>query len=676
MGALRVAVDIGGTFTDVCVFNEENQEIRVAKVASTPNPVDAVLSGVRRAGVDLADVALFSHGTTVATNALITRAFPRAAMVTTRGFRDVIEIRRGTRDDLWDAYKDVAPPYIPRRHRLEVTERIDFQGRVVEPLDEAEARDVARILGRRDVKSVAVCFINAYASGEHESQMKRILEEELPGIPVCTSSEVLSEIFEHERFSTSVANAVVTPLVVRYIEELDEVLRDGGYGGDLLLLHSGGGVMTPTGVRDLPVRLALSGPAAGAIACRDLAALAGFNHAIGLDMGGTSTDITLVADGTLRVTNEWAVEYGYPICLPSIDIMTIGAGGGSIARVDDAGSLRNGPQSAGSVPGPACYAAGGKSATNTDANLTLGRLSGNLAGSMTLDAELGREAIRANIAEPLDMSIDEAALAVVAVANANMADAVRLISIQKGYDPRDFVLVTFGGAGPLHGAALATELDIPAVLVPPNPGISSALGCLLVDVQHDLSTMFIAVVSDVKQEVIEEKFAALEEETRRRLLAEGVASGNIALERRIDMRYRGQWRSLGVPVPRPLSGLDVVVADFHAAHRREFSFSSEGTPVEIYRLNVKGVGQTPKPSLPYTKPVRYMPEPTARRSVRFDAHQERIDAAVYDRDQLRPGAYIAGPAIVDQLDSTTVIPPDFTAEVDGHRNIVLRREGA
>ena len=466
-----VAVDVGGTFTDVCVLDDDSGDIRVAKVPSTSDPLEGVLAGVEEAGIDLSDVRLFSHGTTVATNALITRRFPPAAMVTTRDFRDVIEIRRGTRDDLWDAYKDVAPPYIRRRDRFEVTERVDFAGEVVEELDEDDVREVARILKRREVETVAVCFINAFANPDHERRAAEILREELDGVSITTSSEVLPEIFEHERFSTTVANAVLSPLVGGYVQRLADELEQRGYQGDLLLLHSGGGVMTPRTVERLAVRLAASGIAAGAIASRHIAALCGHENAIGLDMGGTSTDISLVYEGEPKVTKEWSVEYGYPIRFPSIEVLTIGAGGGSLAWIDEAGSLRNGPQSAGAEPGPASYGRGGEEPTNTDANLLLGRLGTELiGGGMELDRDAAEAAIRDKVAEPLGLDAMDAAGAVIEVANANMADAVRLISIRKGYDPREFALVVFGGAGPLHGAALAKELMIPTVIVPPQPG--------------------------------------------------------------------------------------------------------------------------------------------------------------------------------------------------------------
>ena len=368
MPNLRVAVDIGGTFTDICILDQDSGQIRIAKTSSTPDPIDGVMAGLQAGRVDLADVALFSHGTTVATNALITRRLPRTAMVCTEGFRDVIEIRRANKDDIWDIYKDVAPPYVPRRDRLTVPERIDAAGTVVTPLDEAAAREVARILRKRGVAAVAVCFMNAYANPANEQRMKAILAEALPGVPVSISSAILPEIFEHERFSTTVVNAALSPVVVDYTTRLGTRLADAGYRSDLLLLHTGGGVMTPNGVKEFAGRLAGSGIAAGAIASRHIAAQCGFPNSIGLDMGGTSCDVSLAYEGQSRVTKDWFIEFGYPIRFPSIEVLTIGAGGGSLAWIDEAGGLRNGPQSAGADPGPACYGHGNTVPTNTDAN--------------------------------------------------------------------------------------------------------------------------------------------------------------------------------------------------------------------------------------------------------------------------------------------------------------------
>ncbi|GAF44471.1 hydantoinase A [Rhodococcus wratislaviensis NBRC 100605] len=669
---LRVAVDVGGTFTDVCIFDSRASTTRVAKVPSTPHdPMEAVVEGVRSAGIDLADVALFSHGTTVATNALITRNFPQAALVTTRGFRDVLEIRDGTKDELWDAYSDVGTPYIRRRDRYEVTERIDYAGEIITPLDEAGAREVARLLRRKQIQTVAICFLNSYVNSAHELRMREILEEELPGVSVSTSSEILPEIFEYDRASTTVANAVLAPLVSGYVNRLEEQLRADGYDGDLLLLHSGGGSMTPAMVERYPVRLAASGIAAGAIAVADIANRCGYPNAIGLDMGGTSTDISLVYDGEIRTTKQWQVEYGFPISFPSIEVLTIGAGGGSLAWIDEAGSLRNGPTSAGADPGPACYAWGGVEPTNTDANLALGRLGSSLiGGGLNLDVDAAEKAIRRVIADRLELDTDTAASNIIQVANANMADAVRLLSIRRGYDPRDFVLVVCGGAGALHGAALAKELNIPTVVVPPHPGITSAQGCLLVDIRHDLSAMFQGLVADIDTAALEREFVRLEREGLERLEHEGVPADRMVLDRSISMRYSGQWRSLTVSAGTGAGFLTEAVERFHEEHERDYSFRRDDTPVEIYQIGLRAIGTTPKPQFPQASvPSTEMPAATGHRSVYFDELGRRVAAPVYNRDDLRFGTEIEGPAIISQLDSTTVVPPGTTAVIDEWANI-------
>jgi N-methylhydantoinase A len=674
MPRLRVAVDIGGTFTDFCILDQDSGTIRIAKTSSTPDPIDGVMTGLDNAKVDLSEVVLFSHGTTVATNALITRKLPRTAMVCTKGFRDVIEIRRANKEDLWDTYKDVAPPYVPRRDRLTVTERIDATGKVVEPLDEAEAREVARVLRKRGVAAVAVCFMNAFINGDNEKRMKDILVEELPGIPISTSSEVLPEIFEHERFSTTVVNAALSPVLVDYTTRLGDRLSNAGYKSDLLLLHTGGGVMTARGVRDFAGRLAGSGIAAGAIASRHIAAQCGYPNSIGLDMGGTSCDVSLAYEGQSRVTKDWYIEFGYPIRFPSIEVMTIGAGGGSLAWIDEAGGLRNGPQSAGARPGPACYGNGNMVPTNTDANVTLGRLGTNLAGgSVKLDGNLAREAVRTGVAEPFGLGLEEAADAIIRVANANMADAVRLISISRGYDPRDFALVAFGGAGALHGAAIAKELSIPTVIVPPNPGITSAMGCLLVDVQHDLAQTYLKGASEANPADIEAAFLALEKDAAERLSHENVTPDQIVMQRTIDMMYQGQWRSLAVNVGNPVGKIEDLVEAFHTQHKREYNFRRDEAPVGLFRLNLRAIGLVPKADLKVNEMTGKVPAPMEKRRVWF-AETGPVDAPVYWRPDIGAGGKFTGPAIVEQFDSTTVVPPGMQAEVDQYLNLILRVE--
>ncbi|MCW6509676.1 hydantoinase/oxoprolinase family protein [Lichenifustis flavocetrariae] len=674
MPNLRVAVDVGGTFTDICIMDETTGAIRIEKTASTRDPIDGIMSGVGKAGIDLTQVALFSHGTTVATNALITRRLPRTAVVGTQGFRDVIEIRRANKEDLWDVYKDVVKPYVPRRDRLTVPERVDAAGRVVEPLDEAAAREMARILKRRGVEAIAVCFMNAYLNGANERAMQAILREAMPDVPISISSVVLPEIFEHERFSTTVANAAVSPVVVDYTTRLGDRLAREGYTRDLLLLHTGGGVMTPASVKDFAARLAGSGIAAGAIASRYIAGLCGYPNSIGLDMGGTSTDVSLAYDGQSRVTKDWHIEFGYPIRFSSIEVLTIGAGGGSLAWTDPAGSLRNGPQSAGAHPGPACYGNGNRQPTNTDANVTLGRLGTRLAGGkITLDPELARTAVAEGVAKPFGLSVPDAADAILRVANANMSDAVRLISISRGYDPRDFALVAFGGAGALHGVDVARELAIPVVIVPPNPGVTSALGCLLVDMQHDFSQSCMVGTEEADPAAIEAQFAEIEREALDRLTHEGVAEADILLQRSVDMMYRGQWRSLAVQAPSRIVSITELVAKFHAEHQREYNFRRDDAPVSLFRINLKATGLVPKAEFPVHEPTGVVPSPAGSRPVWFDGTEH--DTPIYQRDDLPCGFDWVGPAVVEQVDATVVIPPGTRAEVDKYLNILIRVKG-
>tara|TARA_Y100001934_G_C12384605_1_gene794749 strand:- start:4461 stop:6503 length:2043 start_codon:yes stop_codon:yes gene_type:complete len=671
MPHLRVAIDIGGTFTDICIMDEVTGEVRVVKTPSTPeDPLIGAMHGLSEAKINLKDVTLLSHGTTVATNALITRNLPPAAMICTRGFRDVIEIRRADKEELWDTYEDVAPPYINRKSRLVITERIDHAGNIVEPLDEDDAREIARILKKRGVQSVAICLMNSFINPRHEQQLKKILTSEMPDADIITSSDTLPEIFEHERFSTTVVNSILNPVVGRYVKRMNEQLKKAGYLSDLLLLHSGGGVMTPATTQRFAGRLAGSGIAAGAIASRHIAMLCGFENSIGLDMGGTSCDVSLVYNGQSRITKDWGIEFGHPIRFPSIEVLTIGAGGGSLAWIDDAGALHNGPQSAGASPGPACYGKGNLVPTNTDANVVLGRLGGSLAGgNIKLDLVAARNAVKSYAAEPLGMNIDEAAKSIISVANANMADAVRLISISRGYDPRDFALVAFGGAGALHGVALAKELSIPIVIVPPNPGVTSALGCLLVDIRHDLAQSYLMPAKKANANDIETKFIDMENEAINRLKTEGVKSVDMILERSIDMMYAGQWRSLNVAVSSPFISVDIAIESFHKAHNLEYAFRRDEANVDFFRLNLTAIGVTQKAELKKYTNSNHKLNAENTRFVIFDGCDNPIETPIYQHESLPAGTKFKGPAIIEQLDSTTLIPPAVNVEVDEWLNI-------
>ena len=667
----RLAIDVGGTFTDVFVFDEETGKIFVTKTSSTPsNPEKGILEGIAKANISGEDIKVFSHGTTVGTNALIERKLPKTALITTKGFRDVIEIGNGTKKDIWDTYKDKARPYIRRRDRFEVTERTDYKGNILVPVNENEVRELARKLKKRGTESVAVCFINSYVNGENELRVKEILQEELPGAYVCISSEVLPEIFEHERMSTTVINAVLGPIMTSYIKKLEEEMHKRGYKDDILVLHSGGGVMTSSTVPRYAARLASSGIAAGAIASKHIAKICGYQNAIGLDMGGTSTDISLMYDGDIRITKNWAIEYGYPIGFPSIEILTIGAGGGSLAWIDEGGSMRNGPQSAGPYPGPACYGFGGTEPTNTDANLVLGRLNVELlGGSMKLDLEKAKQAVQ-KIADAFGYSIEEAANAIIEVANANMSDALRLISVRRGYDPREFALVAFGGAGPLHGAYLAKELNIPTVIIPPYPGVAAAMGCLLVDVRHDISKTYLKQASEVTLKQLLNEFESMQAEAKVLLQEEGISEEHSTLMNFIDLRYQGQWRSLAVPVSKNHASMEEILELFHREHEREFAYSDRNQNVEIFGLRVTAIGTVPKPEFPKYEPNGSIENALkGNREVYFDGRFVKTN--IYDRDKIPVLSVIEGPAIIEQLDTTTVIPPKFTAKVDIYKNIII-----
>jgi N-methylhydantoinase A len=502
--------------------------------------------------------------------------------------------------------------------------------------------------------------------------------QELMGeeVYICASAEIVPELFEHPRHSTAMINAVTAPVVGRYIASLDKSLKQAGYKGDLLILHSGGGVLTAQGAARYAARLASSGIVAGAIAGAHIAKQCGFENAISLDMGGTSSDISLCYKGELGTTQRWHVEYGYPIMFPSIEVITIGAGGGSIAWIDPGKSLRNGPQSAGADPGPACYGAGGEAPTNTDANVVLGRLGGSLVdGKLRLDRKAAEVAIARDVGAPLGLNGADAAEAIVRVANANMANAVKLISVGRGFDPRDFALVVFGGAGPLHGADLARDLDIPVVIFPRYPGIASAMGCLLVDIRHDLATMYLKSAQDATLPEIEAEFAKLEDEARVRLNEEGVAPQDMHLQRAVEMRYVGQWRQLTVDInSEPLTELEGVLDSFHREHARAYSFEDRNRMVEIYSLRVVARGIVPKPQTAAAGGTagQGAPEAAERRPVHFGAAYGFVDTPVLRREVLAAGMTLDGPAVIEQLDSTVVLPPGTRSEVTADLHIVMK----
>ncbi|MHB8688327.1 MAG: hydantoinase/oxoprolinase family protein [Candidatus Dormibacteria bacterium] len=676
-----VGVDIGGTFTDVVAADVVTGELKVVKTPSTPPTfIQGILNGVDLLGVPVENIELFIHGSTIATNGIIERKGPLTALVTTAGFRDVLLCARATRPDVYDLRWRPAKPLVLRRNVLEVVERTDFAGRVVTPLDEDAVRRLAVPLRKRGVRSVAICFLNSFMNPDHELAAKRILAAELPDVYISASCEVFPEIREFERTSTVVANAYLAPLVDDYLKQLIESLRARGLSRDLLVVHSGGGVITDSTARRLPARMCNSGPAGGVVGGAYIGLLAGFSHVITMDIGGTSTDVALIRDGRPVIRAGLSIEHNIPVLFPSVDVTTIGAGGGSISWVDRGGILRNGPQSAGANPGPACYGQGGREPTNTDAQLVLGRLSdqGLLGGQLRLDSTLADRAIAVNVASKFGWSLEEAASAMLTVANANIVNAIRLISIQRGHDPRDFALIAFGGGGPMHAVEVARELGIPHVVVPPNPGLASAFGMLHVDVRHDLVRPLFRRQSELSAELLNGILDDLERDAKRLMSEEGIDARETKIERYFDMKYFPQSSYLTLAgAPGRLTDADVkaLVDGFNDMHMREFGYSvpSHAAEVEVGHVRLVVTGAIRKPDLAKLDARGSASTSTGDRRV-FFKDQGWVPAAVYVRQALGVGAKLRGPAVIDQFDSTTVLPPGSACHVDEYGNLIVTVE--
>ena len=695
--AYRLGIDIGGTFTDATLIDEDTGEIRIAKVPSTPqDPSVGFLEGthriLRRNNVAPAEVSYVVHGATVATNSIIEGKVARTGFITTGGFRDMLEIARQVRPSLYDLQFEKPKPLVPRNLCFGVPERLDAQGQVLTPLDEAAVRRVAEQLRREGVAAVAVCLLHAYANPDHEKRVGEIIEEVFPEAVVSLSSEVAPEFREYFRASTTVINAAIRPVVARYLERIEKRLREEGLAAELLLMQSSGGVFTFAEARRKPVFMVESGPAAGVIAAAYLGNNLGYEDVIAFDMGGTTAKVGLIRNGEPKVTKDYEVgaaaqagvgshrAAGYPIRTPVIDLVEIGAGGGSIAWVDPGGILRVGPQSAGADPGPACYGKGGTEPTVTDANLVLGRLSPDLflGGEIELDVEAARQAIERQCADPLGMDAVEAAHGMVEIANAAMVNALRLISIQRGYDPRDFALLAFGGAGPVHANRLAKETGMPTTIIPMSPGTTSALGLLVTDLKHDYSTTMIERIDRLDIAAAESAYREMEARGRATLERENVGPGQMSFQRQVDMRYVGQSHELTPSLPHsPLNAAEIsrVLEQFHQEHNRAYGFSAPGEPVEFVNLRLTAIGRITKPRLRELEPRRGAAEPAAAlkatRPVYFAESDGYVDCPIYDRYRLAAGHMLIGPAIVVELDSTTVIHPGYRAEVDRFGNLIL-----
>jgi N-methylhydantoinase A len=679
---LRVAVDIGGTFTDLVAYDEDTHELTSVKTPSTPPGfIDGVMSALDKAGIEPGEVTGFKHGSTIATNAIIERRGARTGLVTTKGMRDVLGAGRANRPDLFNSNWDPSPPLVQRRNVLTVDERIDYEGNILQELDEGGVRDAARKLRKRGIESVAVAYLNAFMAPEHERRTKEILLEELDeDVRVCTSAEILPEIREFERTSTAAANAYLMPVIERYLDELVRALRAWGYDGDVLVTHSGGGVMSAQAAGQVPARICHSGPAGGVVGGALVGKSAGIPSVITFDMGGTSADLSLVYEGRPSIASEWRVDWNIPILFPAVDLVAIGAGGGTIAWVDAGGSLRVGPQSAGADPGPACLNRGNDQPTITDAHLYLGRLepASYLGGDLEIHPELAEQAI-ARLAGQLGLSEAETASGILRIANASMTAATHLISVQRGWDPREFALVAGGGAGPLHAVAIAQDLGIPTVVVPPTPGVTSALGILQVDLRHDLLRSVLKQAHQIEPADLVAVFADLEAEARA-VLEREQAGGDKRVELSLDVRYYGQTPYMNLildEVPSDRAAIDAIVERYGEAYEKEFGyrFDRDLATVEFVNARAAAIGVTGDAELQLAARRNGRAEPHRTRSVFFEERNDFVDTPIHDRTALGPGATVAGPAVIEQADATVLVPPGTTVEVDGYLNLLIDVRG-
>lgn len=682
--AARAGIDVGGTFTDGVLLDEQGR-LEIAKVASTPADLaagflEALMELARCSGVAPHDIAYLVHGSTVATNAIVERKIGRVGLLTTAGFRDVLEIGTQQRGRLYDLDAPKPEPLVPRKLRLEVRERIGAEGQVITPLEAADVENAAETFRMLDVEAVAVCFLFSFANPVHEEEAARLLGEKLPAVPVTLSSRVAPEFREYLRTSTTVVNGGLLPLVGRYVDSLERRLAEAGVQAPLHLMQSNGGVARAAEAKRLPVALIASGPAAGVIGAARIGAAVGSESVLSFDMGGTTADVGLVVDGRpqMRFRGEAA---GHPVNLPQSDVLSVGAGGGSIARVDRFGSLFVGPESAGVDPGPAAYGRGGEDATVTDAHVVLGTLDPArfLGGRIELDAPAARRAIELHVARPLGFGLEEAAAAVVRIANATMVRALRVVSVARGHDPRRFTLVSFGGAGPMHACSIAAELGIGSIVVPRYPGVASALGLLLSDVRHDLRQTWVRRTNAVDLDELGERLGSLEREGRELLASAGFANGSGRIDFELDMRYRGQAYELTVPlggatIDEP--ALRGVEAAFHAAHAQAYGHASPVDEVEIVTLRAHATGPVDPPR--WGGPAaggRGDGRARSTRTVHLGPGGARPHA-VYERSALGEGTVLEGPAIVEQDDSTVVVEKGWRASVGAANSLVLERNGA
>jgi N-methylhydantoinase A len=666
----RVAMDIGGTFTDFVVIDEAAGSTSSGKVLSTPaNPAEGVLEGLEQSVPELGGIEFLVHGTTVGLNSFLERKGTRVLLLMTAGLRDAYSIARHDRKELYALQYRKPKRLVPRRDVLEVTERLRWDGSVEIPLDEASLAPIVEKIREEEVEAVAVCLVHAFTNPEHELRVREILERECPGLSVTLSHEIAREWREYERASSAVLNAYIAPRVEGYLGALERELGERQVQATLHVMQSNGGITTARKAREQPIQTLLSGPVGGTMGCAALSRSTGRPNLLGIDMGGTSFDLSLVVEGRPSVSMETELE-GLPVLMSLVDIHTIGAGGGSLAWLE-AGGLRVGPQSAGADPGPACYGRGGTEPTVTDANLFLGRLDPGyfLGGRMSLDEEAAQRALHSIGPE---VGLDDTAFAegVLAIINAKMADAMRTITVKQGIDPREYSLVAFGGAGPMHAVWLAEELEIKEVIVPWSPGTFSAWGMLQTDMRHDVVRAFYRPVAELEASDVAAVYAQLAEEGSALLEHEGVAADDRYFARSADMRYVGQEYTVNVAIGEEIS-LETIDHDFHETHRTRYGHSTPGAPVEFVNLRLAALGRIGAGSAPFQASEDGKDPLLGRRRVVFSGDEH--DTEVLLRDHLRPGARFDGPLVIEEESSTTVVPPDYTVEVDELGNLLVTR---
>lgn len=667
-----VGIDVGGTFTDLYARHAATGEARTGKVLTTPRDrVLGVMGAIADAGLKPAEIGLLVHGTTTATNALIERSFPIAAMITTEGFRDVLEIGRMHREHLYRPYQTKPDPLIRRRHRHVLYERTTAQGVVETPVNPAELDRIIDRIAEDGVMSVAVCLINSYVNPANERAVAARVAERLPGVAVVTSAEVKPIFREHTRFSTTAVRAVLLPVMASYFERLQAVLAAEGFGGKLMILKSNGGMMSVDQARTRVEELVESGPAGGIGYAARITGMTGFQNIIHTDVGGTSFDTSIVEGGRGLITREYEIEFDVPVAVPMLDIRSIGAGGGSLGWIDAGGSLRVGPMSAGSEPGPACYGRGGTRPTITDANLVLGRLSPDLSGKFTLDLEAARQAV-ATLAEPLGISVEACAEGMIRIATEAMAQAVKIVLASRGRDPRDYALASFGGAGPMHACAVAGALQTPAVIVPRYSGVASAYGATRLPLKHDEEVFHFAAFGEQALPQVQARLAVIEAQAVAALVAQGATPADVQVTRVMRMRYAGQTFEVDVEQDAAAiaTGDTAALAEaFHATHAREFGVRSDDFAIEIVALAVTAEAQTGEPTgADMDPPPPPSSAPPRTRSVFFNGGW--VDAPVI-ATAAATRAEVIGPAMIEDPHTCIVVPPGWCARFDGHLNCIL-----